>query len=117
MRENRRNNSKIRRSRVGRSEHRGKHRDSALERPNQTNGLTRRQRHFILEKLIAQSDKDAALAAGYPPSMAANTKQKIWARAGVGEEYERLKGIMIEVFSELAKKQLEAACRQNGSLN
>jgi hypothetical protein len=33
-------------------------------------GLTRRQRIFVLEKLVGQSDKDAALAAGYSLSVA-----------------------------------------------
>jgi phage terminase small subunit len=60
--------------------------------------LLRRQRHFILEKLVGRSDKDAALAAGYSIWIATNTKQKIWAKPGVREEYERLKVEIIEVY-------------------
>lgn len=33
-------------------------------------GLTRRQRAFILEKLVGLNDKNAALAAGYSASVA-----------------------------------------------
>jgi hypothetical protein len=61
-------------------------------------GLLRRQRHFILEKLVGRSDKDAALAAGYSLWIATNTKQKIWAKPGVRVEYERLKAEIIEVY-------------------
>jgi hypothetical protein len=53
------------------------------------NGLTRRQRIFVLEKLAGLNDKDAALAAGYSLSVAENTKQRIWNRR-VREEFERL---------------------------
>jgi hypothetical protein len=42
------------------------------------NGLTRRQRTFVLEKLAGLNDKDAALSAGYSLSVAENTKQRIW---------------------------------------
>lgn len=52
-------------------------------------GLTRRQRHFILEKLLGNSDKDAALLAGYSLSVAENTKQRIW-KPVVRSEFERL---------------------------
>jgi len=61
-------------------------------------GLLRRQRHFILEKLVGKSDKDAALAAGYSLWIATNTKQKIWAKPGVREEYERLKSDIVEIY-------------------
>jgi phage terminase small subunit len=44
------------------------------------NGLSRRQRTFILEKIMGRNDKDAALAAGYSLSMAGNTKQKVGSR-------------------------------------
>jgi hypothetical protein len=54
------------------------------------NGLTARQRVFILEKLVGLSDKDAALAAGYSLSVAENTKQRIW-KPRVREEFERLR--------------------------
>jgi hypothetical protein len=40
------------------------------------NGLTRRQRTFILEKLVGLNDKDAALSAGYSLSVAENTKRR-----------------------------------------
>jgi hypothetical protein len=61
-------------------------------------GLLRRQRHFILEKLVGKSDKDAALAAGYSLWIAMNTKQKIWSKPGVREEFERLQAEVIEVY-------------------
>ena len=51
-----------------------------------TEGLLRCQRHFIFEKLIGQTDKNAALAAGYSLTVAKTTKQKIWARPGVRTE-------------------------------
>jgi hypothetical protein len=54
------------------------------------NGLTARQRVFILEKLVGLNDKDAALAAGYSESVAENTKQRIW-KPRVREEFERLR--------------------------
>jgi hypothetical protein len=66
-------------------------------------GLLRRQRHFILEKLIGQTDKDAALAAGYSLTVAANTKQKLWSKPGVRKEFERLKRIMIDLLSVIGK--------------
>jgi len=62
------------------------------------NGLNWRQRAFVREKIFGLTDKDAALIAGYSPSVAENTKQKIWAKTGVREEYERL------VQSLLARK-------------
>jgi hypothetical protein len=43
------------------------------------NGLTRRQRIFLLEKLVGLSGKDAALAAGYSLSVSENTKQRMGA--------------------------------------
>jgi hypothetical protein len=54
------------------------------------NGLTRRQRVFVLEKLAGLNDRDAALAAGYSLSVAENTKQKIW-KPRVIEEFTRVK--------------------------
>jgi hypothetical protein len=54
------------------------------------NGLTRRQRTFILEKLVGLNDKDAALSAGYSLSVAENTKQRIW-KPRVRAEWERLR--------------------------
>jgi hypothetical protein len=54
------------------------------------NGLTRRQRTFILEKLVGLNDKDAALVAGYSMSVAENTKQRIW-KPRVRAEWERLR--------------------------
>ncbi len=53
------------------------------------NGLNRRQRTFLLEKLVGLNDKDAALAAGYSLSVAENTKQRIW-KPRVRAEWERL---------------------------
>ena len=58
------------------------------------NGLTRQQRTFLLEKLLGLNDKDAALAAGYSRSIAENTKQKIWAKPGVRDEFARLRGLL-----------------------
>ena len=54
------------------------------------NGLSDRERRFILEKLVGLNDKNAALAAGYSVSMAENTKQRIWSDK-VRQEFERLK--------------------------
>jgi hypothetical protein len=57
------------------------------------NGLTRRQRIFLLEKLVGLSDKDAALAAGYSLSVSENTKQRIW-KPRVRNEWERLRSVV-----------------------
>lgn len=57
------------------------------------NGLTRRQRTFILEKLVGLNDKDAALSAGYSLSVAENTKQRIW-KPRVRAEWERLRYLL-----------------------
>ena len=59
------------------------------KRSDLRNGLTRRQRTFLLEKLVGLNDKDAALAAGYSLSVAENTKQRIW-KPRVRAEWERL---------------------------
>jgi hypothetical protein len=64
------------------------------------NGLTRRQRIFILEKLVGLNDKNAALAAGYSLSVAENTKQRIW-NPFVRQEFERLKS---ELASRIARR-------------
>ena len=53
------------------------------------NGLSREERTFILEKLVGLNDKDAAIAAGFTLSMAENTKQKIWSRQALRDEFER----------------------------
>jgi len=53
------------------------------------NGLTRRQRTFILEKLMGMNDKDAALLVGYTLTVSENTKQKIW-KPYVRAEFTRL---------------------------
>ncbi len=68
------------------------------KRSDLRNGLTRRQRTFILEKLVGLNDKDAALSAGYSLSVAENTKQRIW-KPRVRAEWERL-------LSELAARLL-----------
>jgi len=60
------------------------------KRSDLRNGLTRRQRTFVLEKLVGLNDKDAALAAGYSLSVAENTKQRIW-KPRVRAEWERLR--------------------------
>ena len=53
------------------------------------NSLAREERTFLLEKLIGLNDKDAAIAAGFTLSMAENTKQKIWSRQALRDEFER----------------------------
>jgi hypothetical protein len=60
------------------------------KRSDLRNGLTRRQRTFVLEKLVGLNDKDAALSAGYSLSVAENTKQRIW-KPRVRAEWERLR--------------------------
>jgi phage terminase small subunit len=44
----------------------------------------------LREKILGSNDKEAAIAAGYSPSVAENTKQKLWAKPQVREEFERL---------------------------
>jgi hypothetical protein len=66
------------------------------------NGLTRRQRMFVLEKLVGLNDKDAALSAGYSLSVAENTKQRIW-KPRVRMEFERLR-IEVSVRGEKRKE-------------
>jgi len=61
-----------------------------VKRSDLRNGLTRRQRIFVLEKLVGLNDKDAALAAGYSLSVAENTKRRIW-KPRVRAEWERLR--------------------------
>ncbi len=63
------------------------------KRSDLRNGLTRRQRIFLLEKLVGLSDKDAALAAGYSLSVSENTKQRIW-KPRVRNEWERLRSVV-----------------------
>jgi phage terminase small subunit len=53
--------------------------------------MLRRQRTFLLEKLVGLNNREAAHAAGYALSVAENTKYKIWAQPGVAAEFERLK--------------------------
>jgi hypothetical protein len=60
------------------------------KRSDLRNGLTRRQRTFVLEKLVGLNDKDAALSSGYSLSVAENTKQRIW-KPRVRAEWERLR--------------------------
>src|SRR5215468_2848813 len=52
--------------------------------------LTPRQRGFVLGKLEGKSDRQAALDAGYAPSTAENTKQKIMSRPEVREAFNEL---------------------------
>jgi hypothetical protein len=61
------------------------------QRSDVLRGLSRRQHAFIREKLFGATDKAAALLAGYSLSVAENTKQKIWAKPRVWEEYESLR--------------------------
>jgi len=72
------------------AEERLREQEAAEQRKSELlNGLTRRQRHFLLEKLCGHSDKDAALLAGYSLSVAENTKQRVW-KPVVRSEFERL---------------------------
>jgi phage terminase small subunit len=65
-------------------------RDSSVPKGRKLrNGLSHRQRMFVLEKLVGLNDKDAALSAGYSLSVAKNTKQRIW-KPHVRAEFERL---------------------------
>src|SRR5215467_4134294 len=52
--------------------------------------LTPRQRGFVVGKLEGKSDRQAALDAGYAPSTAENTKQKIMSRPEVRSEERRV---------------------------
>ena len=65
--------------------------EEALEhrRSELRNGLTDMQRLFLFGKLSDLNDKDAAIGAGYSPSVAENTKQRIW-KPRVRAEFERL---------------------------
>jgi Terminase small subunit len=69
------------------------------KRSRRADEITRRQRTFLLEKLVGLNDKDAALAAGYSLSIAENTKQKIWAKPGVRKQFEQLKELIRSVFN------------------
>jgi hypothetical protein len=53
------------------------------------NGLTGMQRLFLFGKLSGLDDKDAAIEAGYSPSVAENTRPRIW-KPRVRAEFERL---------------------------
>ena len=69
------------------------------KRLRRSDEITRLQRTFLLEKLVGLNDKDAALAAGYSLSVAENTKQKIWAKPGVQEQFKQLKEQARDVFN------------------
>jgi len=72
------------------AEERLREQEAAEQRKSELlNGLTRRQRHFLIEKLLGNCDKDAALIAGYSVSVAGNTKQRVW-KPVVRVEFERL---------------------------
>ena len=76
-------------------------------------GLTRRQRHFILEKIVGMNDKDAALLAGYSLGIARNTKRKIWT-PGVRAEFARLsEKFQMEVRLALLKQVKREAEERN----
>ena len=66
-------------------------RDEGGKASERSRGLSRRQRAFVREKVLGLNDKEAALAAGYAPSVAENTKQKLWAKPQVRAEFERLR--------------------------
>ena len=71
-----------------------KRRRQGHQKADRINGLLRRQRTFLLEKLVGLNDKEAALAAGYALTIAENTKQKIWAKPGMVAEFSRLKSLL-----------------------
>ena len=73
------------------------------KRSDLRNGLTYRQRVFLLEKLVGLNDKDAALAAGYSLSVAENTKQRIW-KPRVRSEWKRLRR---EVATRILRESAE----------
>jgi hypothetical protein len=54
-------------------------------------GLSLRQRAFVREKILGSNDREAALAAGYSQSVSENTKQKIWSKPQVRDEFARLR--------------------------
>jgi phage terminase small subunit len=74
------------------------------------NGLSRRERTFVLEKLMGMTDLDAALAAGYSRSMARNTKQKVW-RPRVRAEFQRLHEAFVLQVHKALLEQVEARAR------
>lgn len=63
------------------------------------NGLTDRQRRFVLEKIAGRNDKDAALAAGYSLSVAENTKQRVW-KTHVRAEFIRIEWVIVQKIRE-----------------
>jgi hypothetical protein len=67
--------------------------------------ITREQRAFLWGKLLGSNDKDAALAAGYAPSVAQNTKQKIWSRPGVRDEYAKLDQKLRERYGQESSEE------------
>jgi hypothetical protein len=74
------------------------------KRSDLRNGLTYRQRVFLLEKLVGLNDKDAALAAGYSLSVAENTKKRIW-KPRVRSEWKRLRReVATRILRESAEK-------------
>jgi len=87
-----------------------KRRRSKPEKAVRINGLSRRQHAFLREKILGMSDKDAALAAGYSPSVAENTKQKIWTPQ-VTAEFERLKVVYMEAWRAFLAEIDAAATR------
>jgi hypothetical protein len=89
-----------------------KRRRSKPETAVRINGLSVRQHAFLREKILGMSDKDAALAAGYSPSVAENTKQKIWTPE-VTAEFERLKVVYMEAWRAYLA-QIDAAAPNSG---
>lgn len=75
------------------------------------NGLSRRERTFVLEKIVGRNDKDAALAAGYSLSMAENTKQKVW-KPRVRAEFQRLQEAFVLEVRKTLLARLEAEERK-----
>jgi phage terminase small subunit len=69
------------------------------KRHRRSDEINRLQRTFLLEKLVGLNDKEAALAAGYSLSVAENTKQKIWAKPRVQEQFKQLKERVRSVFN------------------
>jgi hypothetical protein len=67
----------------------GPEEEQEARRSELRNGQTDMQQLFLFGKLSGLNDTYAAIAAGYSPSVAENTKQRIW-KPWVRAEFERL---------------------------
>ena len=69
----------------------GRRENNMDNQSGRTRGLSRRQRAFVCAKIAGLNDLEAAVTAGYAPSTARNTRQKLWSRPGVRAEFESLR--------------------------